>query len=132
MSNTRKTRYSVYNINYHFVWIPKYRRRVLVGDIKSYLTQVLEKTANENDIEILNLDIQPDHVHLFVSAPSRYSPAWLINTFKGVTSRRLRERFPHLRQLHPKSLWTRTYYVGTAGHLSAETIQRYIEEAQDE
>ena len=71
MSNTRKTRYSVYNINYHFVWIPKYRRRVLVGDIKSYLTQVLEKTANENDIEILNLDIQPDHVHLFVSAPPR-------------------------------------------------------------
>lgn len=132
MASVRKTRYSVYNINYHFVWIPKYRAKVLVDNVKNHLVQVLEKTATENEVEILHLDIQPDYVHLSVSAPPRHSPAWLINTFKGVTSRRLREKFPHLRQVHPKSLWTRTYYVGTTEHLSAEVIQSYIEEAQDE
>jgi len=132
MSDVRKTRYSIYNINYHFVWIPKYRRSVLSGDIKEYLIQVLEKTARENEIEILNINIQPDHVHLFVSAPPRYSPAWLINTFKGVSSRRLRERFPQLLKVHSQSLWTRTYYIGTAGHISAENIQRYIDEMQDD
>lgn len=118
-----KTRYAHYNINYHLVWIPKYRKPILVGGVK----ETLEKTLNEasKEIKILSLNIQPDHVHCFVSAPPRMSPSSIVNILKGVSSRRIREKYPHL-----NFKWTRTYYVGTAGRVSAETIKRYIEECQ--
>ena len=126
--NIKKTRWAVYNINYHFVWIPKYRKKVLVGKVADRCRKLIEKVAKKNGIEILSLSIQPDHVHLFVSAPPRFSPAVLINLFKGYTSRYLLQEFPELRT--PHGLWTRTYYVGTAGTVSEETIRRYIEECQ--
>lgn len=130
---TKKTRYAHYNINYHFVWIPKYRRKVLVGPVAEELERLIRKICKERDVEVLNLSVQPDHVHLFVSAPPRHAPSELINTIKGYTSRYLRQKFPELiRATGRKGLWTRTYYVGTAGTVSAETVQRYIEECQDE
>lgn len=128
--NPRKTRHSVYNINYHFVWIPKYRRKILIGEVKDNLEKLLLQSAEKNQCKILALSIQPDHVHLFISAPPRFSPAKLINLFKGLTSRELRKKHSHLEK--QKSLWTRSYYVGTAGMVSTETIQRYISECQEE
>jgi putative transposase len=123
-----KTRYACYNINYHLVWIPKYRRKVLVGQIKADLETAINEIAEKLGIRIESLEVQPDQIHLFVSAPPRYSPANLINAFKGATSHRLRNKYPYLKSL--PSMWTKTYYVGTAGHVSAEVIKRYIEECQ--
>jgi len=125
----KKTRWSHYNLNYHFVWMPKYRRRILVGDVAVELQALLEEAAKNNGIEILSLSTQPDHIHLFVSAPPRYSPAKLVNLFKGYTAKKLLEKFPYLRTKH--GLWTRSYYVGTAGIVTTETIRRYIKECQD-
>ena len=125
----RKTRWSHYNLNYHFVWIPKYRKRILIGDVAAALERLIHDVAKRNEIEIISLSIQPDHVHLFVSAPPRYSPAHLINLFKGYTAKKLLELFPSLRTKH--GLWTRSYYVGTAGSVTEQTIRRYIEECQD-
>lgn len=131
--NTKTTRYAHYNINYHFVWIPKYRRKILTGEVSKGFEELLWKICKEREVEILSLSVQPDHVHLFVSAPPRHAPSELVNTLKGYTSRYLRQRFPELKKLTGnEGLWTRTYYVGTAGAVSAETIQRYIEECQDE
>ena len=124
----RKTRHSVYNINYHFVWIPKDRRSILNGQIKADLEGLIKNYALNSEIEILSLSIQPDHVHLFVSAPPRFSPSQLINLFKGATARELLKRYPNLKRRG--SLWTRSYYVGTAGTVSSETIQHYINEAE--
>ncbi|WP_027718849.1 IS200/IS605 family transposase [Desulfovirgula thermocuniculi] len=129
---TKKTRYAHYNINYHFVWIPKYRRKILVGPVAEELERLIRKVCDEREVEVLSLSIQPDHVHLFVSAPPRHAPSVLINTIKGYTSRYLRQKFPELSKQTGPRLWTRTYYVGTAGTVSAETIQRYIAECQDE
>lgn len=123
-----KTRYACYNINYHLVWIPKYRRKVLVGAIKADLEISIKEIAEKLKVQIVSLDVQPDHIHLFVSAPPRYSPANLINAFKGASSHRLRNKYPYLKSL--PSMWTKTYYVGTAGNVSAEVIKRYIEECQ--
>lgn len=123
-----KTRYSCYNINYHLVWIPKYRRKVLVGAIKADLEISIKEIADKLEVKVVSLDVQPDHIHLFVSAPPRYSPANLINAFKGASSHRLRNKYPYLKSL--PSMWTKTYYVGTAGNVSAEVIKRYIEECQ--
>ena len=132
----RRTRYSIYNINYYFVWIPKYRRSILNGQIKADLDGMIKHYARKNEVEILSLSIQQDHVHLFVSAPPRFSPSQLINLFKGATARELLKRYPNLNGRSAAkrrgSLWTRSYYVGTAGTVSAKTIEHYIAECQDE
>jgi len=119
---TRKTRWSHYNLNYHFVWISKYRQSVLKGAVAEELQRLIEEVAKRNDIEIISLSIQPDHVHFFVSAPPRFSLAQLINLFKRYTAKKLLELFPKLRTKH--GLWTRNYYVGTAGTVTEETIRR--------
>ena len=128
----RKTRHSVYNINYHFVWIPKYRRSILNGQIKADLEGLIKSYAKKNEVEILSLSIQQDHVHLFVSSPPRFSPSQLINLFKGATARELLKRYPNLNGRSAAKrrgrMWTRSYYVGTAGTVSAKTIEHYIAE----
>lgn len=123
-----KTRYAHYNINYHLVWIPKYRRTVLVGTIKADLETAIHEIAEKLGVKIESLEVQPDHINLFISAPPRYSPANLINAFKGATSKRLRNRYPYLKSL--PSMWTKTYYVGTVGVVSAELIKQYLAECQ--
>lgn len=102
----RKTRWSLYNLNYHFVWIPKYRRRVLVEDVTEELEKLIFEIGKKHEIEVLSLSVQPDHIHLFVSAPPRLSPAQIANLFKGVSSKKLMEKFPYLRT--KEGLWSRT------------------------
>lgn len=127
----RKTRYAHYTLNYHFVWCPKYRRKVLSGEVAEELRMIIDDIAGQTGFDVISLEVQPDHIHLFVSAPPKYSPAQLINTIKGASSRRLRNEFPELKEVvNEESLWTRTYYVGSAGHVSSETIRWYIEECQ--
>ena len=127
--------HSAYVINYHLVWIPRYRKKVLVGPVEVRLKELLAEIATQYEFEILAVEVMPDHVHLFVSAPPKFSPAEIVRLFKGITSRRLKKEFESLR--HPywgknATLWAEGYYVGTAGYVSAETIQRYIEESQKE
>jgi putative transposase len=117
---------SVFSLKYHLVWCPKYRRPVLIGDVAKDLQELLYQKAKELDIEIEALEIQPDHVHLYVSSDPTEAPQRLANQFKGFTSRILRQKYNHLRSRLP-SLWSRSYYVGTIGYVSEETVKRYIE-----
>ena len=80
------------------------------------------------DVQVLEIQVMEDHIHLFVSAPPRYSPSEIVGSFKGRTSREARKTFPHLKRINKDSLWTDTYSVGTAGTVSSETIRRYIHE----
>ena len=116
----------VYHIRYHFVWCPKYRRPVLMGAIASRLRELIHEKVAELGGSVLALEIQPDHVHLFVEMPPKWAPAQIAYRIKGYTSHVLRREFPRLKSRLP-SLWSRSYYVGTAGDVSAETIRRYIE-----
>jgi len=97
-----------------------------VGGIKRRLEQLIREIAEEYGWEVLALEIQPDHVHLFISAQPYWSPHLVLRRIKGRTSRILRKEFPELLKL--PSLWTRSYFVSTAGNVSSETIRRYIEE----
>ena len=115
----------VYLINYHFVWCPKRRKKVLIGDIKLQLEELIREIAINNNFDIIALEIMSDHVHLFISANPMISPHKVIKLFKGKTSRILRNKFPELLKL--PSLWTHSYFVSTAGNISNETIQKYIE-----
>src|SRR6266511_73919 len=123
----RKLASAVSTLHYHFVWCPKYGRKVLNGPIAARLEQLLREKANELGVAIEGLEVLPHHVHLFVAASPTDAPQYLANQFKGYTSRVLREEFPVLKSRLP-SLWSRSYYVGSAGHVSADTLQKYIEQ----
>jgi putative transposase len=119
---------AVYNINYHIIWCPKYRRSLLVDEVELFLNNCLRTIAETKNWEILEMEVMPDHIHLFISAPPFQAPTDIVKVLKGVTARRLFMEFPKLKKkLWKGSLWSPSYYVGTAGTVSAETIKRYIE-----
>jgi putative transposase len=121
-----KTRHAAYTINYHFVFCPKYRRSVLVGRVGDRLVELIQQIAKDLEGEVIELVVRPDHVHLFATFPPTLAPYQIMHRIKGATAHYLREEFPYLKSRLP-SLWTRSYYVGTAGHVSSETIRKYIE-----
>ena len=126
-----KTRYTHYSIAYHLVWIPKYRRRVLTGEVQVETKRLITECCEKQGLTLLAMETDEDHIHVFVSAPPRFSPALIANLLKGYSSRLLREKFLHLKQVCGKEhLWTSSYYVGTAGAVAAETIKRYITDCQ--
>jgi putative transposase len=120
--NTR----AVFSLKVHLVWCPKYRRPVLVGKIEKRLRALLHQTATEHEWVIEAMEIMPDHVYLFVSFDPRYAVAEIVNRLKGVTSRYMRAEFRELRSRIP-TLWSRSYYAGTVGHVSEATVRKYIE-----
>jgi putative transposase len=125
ISRYRRTAGAVHNLHYHLVWCPKYRRAVLTGAVETRLRELLTEKATAMDVQIEALEVMPDHVHLFVAAPPTDAPQHLANQLKGYTSRMLRQEFSHLRSRLP-TLWSRSYYIGSAGQVSEETIKRYI------
>ena len=118
---------TIHNIGYHIIWCPKYRRAVLIGPVESRLRELLVTKALEIDIIIDTMEIMPDHVHLFVKASPVASPHWIVQQLKGNSSRLLRLEFAHLKSKLP-SMWTRSYYVESVGHISEGTIKKYIED----
>jgi len=132
MNKIQKTRHATYLINYHIVWIPKYRRKILTGEIARATEEILWTIAQDREWNILALEIMPDHIHLFVSVPPKYAPADVVKVFKGWSARYLLKQFPDLAKKSGRgTLWAPSYYIGTAGTVSSETIRRYIEECQD-
>ena len=138
----KTTRHATYNLNYHIVWIPKsrrtngsadvaeqgsaqYRQSVLVSDVASRVRDILHEIADEKGLEIIDLTVQPDHIHLFVSSPPKHAPSLLANWFKGISSRKYNHR--HADHDGEKIKWARGYYAGTAGHVSSETVEEYIQ-----
>jgi putative transposase len=117
--------HSVHLVVYHFVWCPKRRRKLLVGPIHDRLKAIMEQVAEEHDWQIIRLVIQPDHIHLFIRANPYTLPSDIARLMKGRSSRDLREEFPHLKRM--PSLWTRSFFISTAGNVSQEIIQKYIE-----
>lgn len=126
-----KTRWTHYSIAYHLVWIPKYRRKILTTDIQAKTKKAIQECCDTHGFTLLALETDLDHVHCFISAPPKDSPAKIAGLLKGYSSRMLRMKFPRLKKICGEDhLWTSAYYVGTAGHVSAEVIRRYICECQ--
>lgn len=118
---------AVFNINYHLIWCTKYRRLVLKSNVEKRLRILLKFKAKELDIKIKELEIMPDYLHLFVKCSPVDSPHFIVQQFKGYTSRILRKEFKELRTRIP-TLWTRSYYCESVGHISEEKIKKYIED----
>jgi len=107
------------------VWTPKRRKPVLTGKVARDCKTLIENKCREYGWRIIELAIEPDHVHLFVETFPTIPASEIVKQCKGITSHELREKYPFLKKL--PSLWTRSYFAATAGNVSAETIQRYIE-----
>ena len=117
---------AIFSLKYHLVWCPKYRRPVLTNGVADRLKALLIEKAAEFGATIHALEVMPDHVHLFVESDPTRAPAHLAAQFKGYTSRVLRSEFAHLRSRLP-TLWSRSYYIGSVGHVSEATVRRYVE-----
>lgn len=117
----------IYNLGYHIIWCPKYRRKVLVNGIDERLKELLNEKAAALEITIEKMEVMPDHVHLFVKGKPSVPVQHIVNQLKGYTSVMLRREFPRLKSRLP-TLWTRSYYVESIGHISESTITRYIED----
>ena len=119
----------VCNINYQVVWSVKYRRKVLTKEIEDYMRQVVYETAAEKGFTVHEFECgQMDHVHCFVSAPPKLSITQIVKYLKGISGRKLYERFPGIRQkLWKGQLWNHSYYVETVGSVSEENIRKYIQ-----
>jgi putative transposase len=116
----------VYSSNYHVVWCPKYRRKVLVDKVAKRLFELIHKAASKYRAEVIALEIRPDQVHLLVEVDPQLGIHRLIKRIKGVTSHDLRKEFASLRTRLP-SLWTNSYFCSTVGGAPLEVIQQYVE-----
>ena len=125
-NNYRNTKTTVSLINYHFVFCPRYRRKIfLIPDVENRFKELVNTKCEELEIEIIAMECDKDHVHLFLNCLPTLSPSDIMQNIKGYTSKILRNEFQKLEKM--PSLWTRNFFVSTAGNVSSETIKEYVE-----
>lgn len=115
-----------YSCKYHVVWCPKYRRKVLVGEVETRLKELIQEVCTVHCVEIIEMEIMPDYVHLLLEVDPQFGIHRAVKNIKGFTSRMLRSEFRSLRTRLP-SLWTNSYFVSTVGSASLSAIKQYIE-----
>ena len=126
----KKSKTTTYNINYHIIWCVKYRRKLLTDYVDIRLKELILEKSKEIDIIIKKMETDKDHIHLFIKANPTQAIHWIVQQLKGYTSRILRKELSIVRTRVP-SLWTRSYYVETIGHISEKIILKYIEEQRN-
>jgi putative transposase len=115
---------SKFNISYHIVWIPKYRKRILTDDIEKKLKQLLNDKLISLDLHNSVIECMPDHIHLFIRSNPNYSVSFIVKMLKGYTSYILRQHFSQLRKY--RSLWAPGYFCETIGNITEKTVIKYI------
>ena len=127
MAEYRNGSHTVYDIKYHFVWVTKYRYKVLQGAISLRLRELLKQGCEANRITVIKGSIGSDHVHMLLSCPTTLSPSQIMQYLKGRSSRLLQDEFPQLKKRYwGQHMWARGYFCGTVGQVDKETIENYI------
>ncbi len=127
MDHSRTGPHTRYDLKHHFVWVTKYRKQVLAGEVGVRLRDLIREICRTNDVEILEGSISRDHVHVLVSCPPNVSPSKLMQYLKGKSSRKLLMEFKHLeKQYWGRHLWARGYFVASSGNMTDEVIAAYI------
>jgi REP-associated tyrosine transposase len=128
----RKTAHSVYDLKYHVVWVTKYRKPVLRGEIAVRTRELIRQTCATLEVYILSGHVSNNHIHLLVSVPPQVAVSVLVQRLKGRSSRRLQEEFGELkRQYWGRHMWARGYFAVSTGNVTDEIIQQYIESHKD-
>ncbi len=121
----RRTEGSVSSINYHFIFVPKRRKAVLIKEVAQRFQQIVFELVDEHNWRLIALEIMPDHVHILINAPTDESSAQIARWIKGRAAKLLRDEFPELKKL--PCLWSPSYFVATTGQVSTDIVKRYIE-----
>ena len=128
MQNYRQSSHTTYDLKYHIVWITKYRKPILKGEIAVRLRDLIRLMCKALDVEILKGNVSKDHVHLFVSIPPHISVSDFVKAMKGKSSRKMLSEFKALaRTFWGRHLWARGYFATSSGHVTDEIIMKYIE-----
>jgi len=128
MEHYRRTAHTRFDIKYHLVWITKYRKQLLRGEVALRLRQIVRDICAELEVEIIRGHIGKEHVHLFVSCPPHISSSQMMQRIKGKSSRKLLQEYSHLkRQCWGRHLWARGFFVASSGNITDEMIMEYIE-----
>ena len=125
--------HSVSDLNYHFVFVPKYRKEVLVGGVKTRVKKEIQRICKDHDFKIMTLDLEPDHLHLFINVDPSWSPAKIARTLKSTTAREVFRNFPFLKdeEYWGDEFWSDSYYVGSAGHITSKTIKKNVNRVEE-
>ena len=127
MENYRISSHARFDLKYHFVWITKYRKPVMRGEVAIRARELIREICQANEIEILRGHVAKDHVHLFVSAPPDMSPSKIMQAIKGKTSRKLMMEFSHISKMFwGRHLWARGFFVASSGNVTDEVVMEYI------
>ena len=124
----KRTHHTVYDLKYHVVWIPQYRKSVLLGSVEKRVKELFYEIAEEHDFEILAMEPMPDHVHPFVSAAPKWAPDKIGSIFKAITSKSIFEEFPQVKKkLWSGHLWGAGYYAASVGDkVTGEMVKKFI------
>lgn len=127
MDNYRKTNTTVFMIHYHFVFCPRYRRKLFDDEMfENRFKEIVQEICDDLDIMVFSIECDRDHTHMSLSALPSISASDIMARIKGVSSKRLREEFSYLQ--HLSSLWTRSFFASTAENVSNELVRQYVEQ----
>ncbi len=126
----RRDGHHVYRLMYHFVWIPKYRHKVFVEPYRSALKAIIEKVGYDYDIEIIELEVPVDHIHMVARTEPKVSPSKVMQVIKSISAREFFRLYPKIRKRYfwGGKLWTQSYYVETIGNANEEVIRKYVQD----
>ena len=128
----QKSSHATYRCEYHFIWVPKYRYKVFVEEVKPVLREILRQLCEWLEITIIEGNIRNDHIHLYLSVPPKHSPSFVMKILKGKSAELLRKRHSIFRKRMLKyNLWARGYFVSTVG-LDSETVRNYVRNQEQE
>jgi len=130
----KRTAHAVYDTQYHLVWAPKYRKRILTGAVGKRMKELLEEIAQAYDITIEEMEVSQDHVHIFCSFPPRLSITQVVTRFKSLSARAIFQEHPQVKkQLWGGKFWEDGYFARTVGDkVTAEVIRKYIQHHRDD
>ena len=125
----QRNTHHVYRLMYHFVWIPKYRHKVFSEPYRKTLKGIIEKIGYDYDIEVLELEIPVDHIHLVVRGEPSRAPSEIMRVIKSISAREFFHRYPEIKRKYfwGGKLWTQSYFVETIGNANEETIREYVQ-----
>lgn len=128
-ADIRSGRHCVFNMHCHLVFVTKYRRKIFTQDILNSMKQIFEKICTDFEVELEEFNGELDHVHLLVNYPPKISIAKLVNSLKGVSSRKLRQYFPEIHHHYYKGvLWSPSYFAASCGGAPLSIIKQYIQQ----
>ena len=130
--NSSSLSHTRWKCQYHIVFIPKYRRKVLFGQVRADIREIIKKLCEYKNIEIVEGAVCSDHVHLCVSIPPKESVSNYVGYLKGKSALMIFDKHPELTTKWTKSFWARGYYVSTVGNVTEDAIKKYIQEQQEE